>query len=165
MFCGRKLRESILLFFSKSSSETFCNFQKANYVDVSMRWKKDPFFDSVDILSKAGLLRPLCSLKNIIIKKPDRCIPISAPLKRGREFEISGRVAIFLRRYPAVFEEFRDLKHSLPWFRLTQELIDVDQEEREIYLRRGPEIFSRLRRLILMSKRKMLLLRIIQGML
>ncbi|KAK8946081.1 hypothetical protein KSP40_PGU015952 [Platanthera guangdongensis] len=162
MFGCRNLRESILLF---SSSKKSCKFQKANYVDVSMRWKKDPFFDSIDILSKPRELRPLCSLKNIIIKQPDKCIPISALSKRGRELEISGRVASFLRRYPAVFEEFRGPKHNLPWFRLTQELIDVDQEEREIYLRRGPEIVSRLQRLILMSKSKMLPLRIIQGML
>ncbi|KAK8931423.1 hypothetical protein KSP39_PZI017080 [Platanthera zijinensis] len=102
-----------------------------------MRWKKDPFFDSIDILSKPRELRPLCSLKNIIFKQPDKCIPISALSKRGRELEISGRVASFLRRYPAVFEEFRGPKHNLPWFRLTQELMDVDQEEFSLFPSRG----------------------------
>lgn len=165
MFAERKLREKLLLSLSNPISKKFGYFQKASYVDVSMRWKKDPFFDSVDILSKPRELRPLFSLKNIIVKEPDKCIPISAVSKRGPELEISGRVASFLRRYPAIFEEFSGPKHNLPWFRLTQEAIDLDQREREIYLRRGPEIVSRLRRLILMSRNKVLPFRIIQGML
>lgn len=164
MLLERRLRQKFLLCCSKTL-KSFWHFQKASYVDVTMKWKKDPFFDTIDILSKSRELQPIIFLKNIIIKEPDQCFPISAVSKRGRELDISGRVASFLRRYPAIFEEFTGSKHNLPWFRLTQEGIDIDQEEREIYLRRRTEIVGRLRRLIMMSREKMLPLRIVQGML
>ncbi|PKA64315.1 hypothetical protein AXF42_Ash009536 [Apostasia shenzhenica] len=160
----RKLRENALLCCSKAS-EAFRLFQKANYVEVRMKWKKDPFFDSIDILASSRDLRPLVSLKNIIAKEPDKCIPISAVSKCGRVLEISGRVASFLRRFPAVFEEFTGPNYNLPWFRLTQEAIDLDRREGEVYLKRRPEIVGRLQRLLLMSRDKMLPFKIIQGML
>ncbi|PKU85252.1 protein WHAT'S THIS FACTOR 9, mitochondrial [Dendrobium catenatum] len=160
----RSLRGKFLLCCSKSLG-SFWHLQKASYVDVTMKWKKDPSFDTIDILSKSRDLRSLISLKNIIIKESDQCLPISAVSKRGRELDVSGRVASFLRRYPAIFEEFTGPKYNLPWFRLTKEAIDIDRKEGEIYLRRRPEIVGRLRRLILMSREKSLPLRIIQGML
>ncbi|XP_020573358.1 protein ROOT PRIMORDIUM DEFECTIVE 1 [Phalaenopsis equestris] len=164
MLLDRRLRENILLRCSKTL-EALWHLQKASYVDVTMKWKKDPFFDNIDILSKSRDLRPLISLKNIIIKEPDQCLPISAVSKRSRELDISGRVASFLRRYPAVFEEFTGPEYNLPWFRLTREAFDIDLKERDVYLRRRMEIVGRLRRLILMSREKMLPLRIVQGML
>ncbi|KAG0457907.1 hypothetical protein HPP92_023064 [Vanilla planifolia] len=164
MLIGRKVRRNLFFHCSKIL-DAFYYLQKVSYVEVSMKWKKDPFFDSIDILTKARELRPLLSLKNIIAKEPEKCIPISAVSKRDRELEISGRVASFLRRYPAVFEEFTGPKHNLPWFRLTQEAIHLDQKERDVYLKRRPEILDRLRRFIMMSRNNVVPLRIIQGML
>ncbi|XP_072952357.1 protein WHAT'S THIS FACTOR 9, mitochondrial [Typha angustifolia] len=140
--------------------------QKSTYVDVKMKWKKDRFFDSISILTKSKDLQPLISLKNIIISQsPENGIPISAVSKRARELETSGRVAAFLRRYPAVFEEFTGPKYNLPWFKLTQEALDLDREERAVYEAYRPEMVDRLRRLILMSKEKVLPTRVVKGML
>lgn len=163
-----------MLFFSRKQwqllgrfgkTPAFSRTQRSNYVDVKMKWKKDPFFDFLDILTKGRDLRPLVSLKNIIAQEPDGCIPISAVSKRGRELEISGRVASFLRRYPAVFEEFAGPKYNIPWFKLTEEAVELDRKEREVYETRRMEIVDRLRRLILMSRGRRLPLRIVQGML
>ncbi|WOK96975.1 hypothetical protein Cni_G05683 [Canna indica] len=130
-----------------------------------MKWKKDPFYDSIDILLKDKELRPLISLKNIIAKDPAGCVPISTVSKQNRILEVSGRVASFLRKYPAVFEEFTGPKYNLPWFKLTQEAADLDRKEREVFAANRLEIVDRLRRLILMSKEKRLPMRIVQGML
>ncbi|XP_008778059.3 protein WHAT'S THIS FACTOR 9, mitochondrial [Phoenix dactylifera] len=163
-----------MLFFSRKQGQLLVRFrkipafsctQRSNYVDVKMKWKKDSSFDSLDILTKGKDLRPLVSLKNIIARESEGCIPISAVSKRGRELEISGRVASFLRRYPAVFQEFTGPKYNLPWFKLTEEAAELDREERDVYETRRMEIVDRLRRLILMSRERRLPLRIVQGML
>ena len=130
-----------------------------------MKWKKDPFFDSIDILTKSKDLHPLITIKNIISNEPSNSIPISLISKRAREFEISGRVAGFLRKYPSFFEEFTGPQYNLPWFRLTQDAIKLNELEQSVYNERKLEIVQRLRRLILMSREKMLPFRIVQGML
>ncbi|KAG6516618.1 hypothetical protein ZIOFF_027087 [Zingiber officinale] len=80
----------------------FSHKQKSNYVDVIMKWKKDPFFDTVDILIRAKELKTLIYLKNIIANKPTGYILVSTVSKLDRILEISGQVASFLRKHPAV---------------------------------------------------------------
>lgn len=92
-------------------------------------------------------------------------IPISLISKRAEDFKISGRVASFLRKYPSFFEEFVGPQHNLPWFKLTQDAIELSEHESSLYRDRKHEIFDRLRRLILMSSEKMLPLRVVKGML
>ncbi|CAL9079553.1 unnamed protein product [Musa textilis] len=162
LLLNRRFRKLVLCY---PKNLAFSHTQKSNYVDVKMKWMKDPLYDSVNILLKSKELRPLISLKNIISKEPTGCIPISAVSKQNRILEVSGRVAGFLRRYPAVFEEFTGPKYNLPWFKLTQEAADLHHRECKVYAAHRSEIVDRLRRLILMSRERSLPLRIIQGML
>lgn len=136
-----------------------------NYVDVKMKWKKDLYFDTIPIINKSKELRPLLALKDIIAADPTGAIPVSTVSKRARSLEISGRVASFLRKHPAIFQEFVGPKYNLPWFKLTQEAIDLDLEESSVFEACWPKIVDRLRRLVLMSREKVLPLRIVQGML
>ncbi|XP_077253380.1 ubiquitin carboxyl-terminal hydrolase family protein [Tasmannia lanceolata] len=142
---------------------SYCYTQKSNYVDVTMKWKQDTFYDSIEIIQKSQELRAVISLKNCIIKESEGCIPISAVSKRGFELGVPVKVASFLRKYPSVFEEFTGEKYNLPWFKLTQEAIDLDREEREVYKNRWSDFDDRLKRLILMTKEKRLPLKIIKG--
>ncbi|XP_010269024.2 PREDICTED: protein ROOT PRIMORDIUM DEFECTIVE 1 isoform X2 [Nelumbo nucifera] len=144
---------------------TYNYTQKCNYVDVKMKWKKDAFYDSIEIIHKSPELKALISLKNCIVNASDDCIPIDAVSKRGRELGVPMKVARFMRQYPSVFEEFAGPKYNLPWFRLTQEAINLDKEERGVYSDQNFELILRLKKLILMTKQKKLPLRIIEGML
>jgi Plant organelle RNA recognition domain len=132
-----------------------------------MKWKKDPFFDSIDLLTKSKDLKILISLKNLVLSlSPSEVgIPISSISKQNRRLEISGRVAAFLRKYPSFFEEFTGLNYNLPWFKLTQEAIELDREEHAVYEAKIGDIVDRLRRLLLMSKERILPFRVAQGML
>ncbi|KAK6270992.1 hypothetical protein POUND7_008090 [Theobroma cacao] len=138
--------------------------QNHNYVNVYMKWKKDPFFDSIMHIHKSIELKPIIQLKNFIAKDPSGCIPISAVSKRGLEFDISIKVARFLRQYPSVFEEFRGPEYNLPWFRLTPEAAEIDREEKRVFDECKEDLKDRLKRFILMSKDKVLPLKIIKGM-
>ncbi|KAF3330088.1 protein ROOT PRIMORDIUM DEFECTIVE 1 [Carex littledalei] len=142
-------------------------FQQCMHVAVTMKWKKDPYFDSIDLLTKSKDLKILISLKNLILSlsPPQVGIPISSISKQNRRLEISGRVTAFLRKYPSFFEEFTGPKYNLPWFKLTHEAFELDREENTIYETKMGEIVDRLRRLVLMSRERILPFRIVQGML
>ncbi|XP_058088175.1 protein WHAT'S THIS FACTOR 9, mitochondrial [Magnolia sinica] len=137
---------------------------KSHYVDVKMKWKKDPFYDSIQPIQKSNHLKSIISIKNDIQTHPNSCIPISAISKLKFQFDAPTKVCKFIRQYPSFFEEFRGEPNNLPWFRLTHEAIDLDREEWAVYRDRRPELAARLRRLILMSKEKKLPLSVIRGM-
>ncbi|KAJ4845797.1 wtf element Wtf9 [Turnera subulata] len=130
-----------------------------------MKWKKDPYFDSIDHIHKSIDLKPICCLKDVIARNPNGCIPISDVSKRGLEFDVKIKVARFLRQYPSIFEEFTGPQYNLPWFRLTPEAVEIDREERRLFEDCKEDLRERLKKFILMSREKMLPLKIIQGML
>ncbi|KAF0912081.1 hypothetical protein E2562_012980 [Oryza meyeriana var. granulata] len=133
------------------------------YVDVKMRWKKDASFDAVPVLSQARDLRPLVSLACLLSPLPT---PVSAVSKLSRSLETPDRrVASFLRRFPAAFVESVGPEHNHPWFHLSGPAARLLREEREIFAARRADITSRLRRLLLMTPRRRLPLRVAQGML
>ncbi|KDP30468.1 hypothetical protein JCGZ_16147 [Jatropha curcas] len=130
-----------------------------------MKWKKDPFYDSIEHIHKSIELKSIVSLKNIIAQNPHGCIPISDVSKKGLQFDVKIKVARFLRQYPSIFEEFTGPKYNLPWFRLTEEAALIDKEEKRVLEEYKEDLRERLKKFILMSKEKVLPFRIIQGML
>lgn len=135
-----------------------------------MKWKKDPYFDSIDSIHKSLELKPIIAMKNFFISSSSAphdnyCIPISDVSKKGREFGLSIKVLRFLRNYPSFFEEFTGPLYNLPWFRLTRDAIELDKEERMVYEEFRGDIVMRLKKLILMSgTRKMLPLKVVKGL-
>ncbi|WCJ21791.1 Ubiquitin carboxyl-terminal hydrolase family protein [Euphorbia peplus] len=140
------------------------HLQTQNYVNVYMKWKKDPYYDSIQHIHKSIELKPIVLLKNIVARAPNGCIPISEVSKRGLQFDVKIKVARFLRQYPSVFEEFTGPKHNLPWFRLTREAVEIDKEEKEVFEECKEDLRERLKKFILMSQEKVVPFKIIQGM-
>ncbi|XP_065860886.1 protein WHAT'S THIS FACTOR 9, mitochondrial-like [Euphorbia lathyris] len=138
--------------------------QTQNYVNVYMKWKKDPYYDSIQHIHKSLELKPIILLKNIIAQDPNGCIPISEVSKRGLQFDVKIKVARFLRQYPSIFEEFTGPKYNLPWFRLTQEAVEIHKEEKKVLEECKEDLRERLKKFILMSQEKVLPFKIIQGM-
>ncbi|KAH9611433.1 hypothetical protein KSS87_000164 [Heliosperma pusillum] len=145
------------------SSPCYACIQRATYVNVYMKWKKDRSYDSIETIFRSLELRPVTALKNCIARSPDGCIPISEVSKRGRELDVPVKVAKFLRSYPSVFEEFVGPQYNLPWFRLTPKAIEIDKEEKAIYEDQKSDLRLRLKKLILMSRDKRLPVRIVLG--
>ena len=129
-----------------------------------MKWKKDSYYDSIEHIHRSEQLKVIISLKNCIAQDPNGCIPISQVSKRGLELGLPVKAAQFLRQYPTIFEEFIGPQYNLPWFRLTQEAVEIDREEKRLFEDCRDDLKNRLKRFILMSKRKVLPLKIIQGM-
>ncbi|KAJ9684649.1 hypothetical protein PVL29_016895 [Vitis rotundifolia] len=137
---------------------------KCNYVNVYMKWKKDSYYDSIPDILYSPFLKPITSLINIISQHPNACIPVSAVSKRGLELDVPVKVARFLRLYPSIFEEFVGPQYNHPWFRLTPQALELHEEERAVYCDRQKDIWMRLKKLILMSRGRVLPLRVIQGL-
>lgn len=135
-----------------------------------MKWKKDPYYDSIDSIHKSLELKPIIAMKNFFVSSStlpldNYSIPISAVSKKGSEFDISIKVIRFLRNYPSFFEEFKGPCYNLPWFRLTDKAIELDKEERLVYEECKDDIVGRLKKFILMSSsRKILPLKVIKGL-
>ncbi|ESQ52589.1 hypothetical protein EUTSA_v10017943mg [Eutrema salsugineum] len=138
--------------------------QKRTYVDVYMKWKKDHYFDNIEHILRSSQLKSVLALKNCIVQDPNRCIPISSVSKKMLQFDVSTKIAKFLRQFPSIFEEFVGPDYNLPWFKLTPEAAELDREERLVYQNSAEDLRHRLRKLILMSKDNVLPLSIVQGM-
>ncbi|CAM8943307.1 unnamed protein product [Rhodiola kirilowii] len=138
--------------------------QRCTYVDEYMKWKRDSYYEMIDHIHQSVGLRPVIALKNCVIRGSNGCIPVSEVSKRGLQLEVPmKRVACFLRYYPSIFEEFAG-KYNHPWFRLTPEAVELDKEEVLIYEDFRSDLALRLQKFILMSKDKVLPLKIIRGM-
>ena len=66
--------------------------------------------------------------------------------------------------YLSVFEEFIGPNDNLPWFKLSQKAVELDQEETAVYRDFRDDLQGRLKKFILMSGDKRLPLKIIRGM-
>lgn len=162
--------ENRVFSLTHNPSPPYSYIQVQTYVQVYMKWKKDPYFDSIDSIHKSLELKPVIDMKNFFISTPSSphdkySIPISAVSKKGKEFDISIRVIRFLRKYPSFFEEFKGPSYDLPWFRLTDKAIELDEEERLVYEECKDDIVRRLKKFIMMSgTRQMLPLKVIKGL-
>lgn len=153
---------------AEAEAEAVAASQKRTYVKVYMKWKKDKNYDSIEAIHDSIPLRPLITIKNRILAldPSGASIPVSAVSKEGRRLGLapSMKVAVFLRKYPTVFQEFTGPLYNHPWFRLTPEAMALHREECAVYADRGPEIWDRLRRVMLMSKEKQLPVKVVQGL-
>lgn len=133
-------------------------------MNVYMKWKKDSYYDSIEHIHHSVQLKPIIALKNCIVQDPNGCIPISTVSKRGLQLDVPMKVARFMRQYPSIFEEFTGPEYNHPWFRLTSEAAEIDRDEKRVYEESREDLRSRLRKMILMTREKVLPLKIIQGM-
>ncbi|KAK1288101.1 hypothetical protein QJS10_CPB19g00418 [Acorus calamus] len=147
-----------------SKTPTFRRNPTSTYVDVYMKWKRDPLFESIDTVSLSPLMKPLLSLKNTISRHPNLRIPISSVSKRTKHFETPHRlkVATFMRRYPSFFHESSHDAH--PWFSLTRAASALDIEERALLRASRADIARRVYRLVRMSRDNHLPLSAIKGL-
>lgn len=134
-------------------------------MNVYMKWKKDAYYESIEHIHRSIELKPIVSIKNFISQQANGCVPISAVSKIGLKFGVPIKVARFLRQYPAIFKEFTGPNCNLPWFGLTSNAASIDRQEKKVYEEYKEDLRDRLKRFILMSKEKVVPLKIIQGLL
>eukprot|EP01018_Ginkgo_biloba_P030556 Gb_04492 [translate_table: standard] len=137
----------------------YCYTQKLFLVNVKLKWVKDRGLDHV--VEKKKDLKPVIALKDIVKKETGACLPISAVSKRNKELGLRIRVSRFLRQYPTIFEEYVGEKYNLPWFRLTKEALELEEEEQRIHEQQEADTAARLCKLLMITTQKKLPLQMI----
>ncbi|KAM3377733.1 protein WHAT'S THIS FACTOR 9, mitochondrial [Capsicum galapagoense] len=79
--------------------------QLRTFVNARVKWVKDPCLDTA--VEKEKNLKPLLSLKNLILSHPSKSLPLNtiSPLKPQLNLPISALK--FIQNYPFVFKTFR----------------------------------------------------------
>ncbi|XP_009626907.1 protein WHAT'S THIS FACTOR 9, mitochondrial [Nicotiana tomentosiformis] len=133
--------------------------QKRTLVNVKLKWVKDSVLDSV--VAGGRELKAGSTLVSIIASQSSSGLPIyHLTTKRGQlGLPHELKISTFLRRYPNIFEEFscRDSAGTpVPWFKLTPETLEFHHEEVNVLRECSTDIVSRLRKLLMMTKERML---------
>lgn len=140
-------------------TSTFSHHQKRTLVNAKVKWVKDSVLDRA--VAGGRELKAASILLSIIGSEPQHWLPIyHLHCYRGQlGLPLDLKLSAFLRRYPNIFEEFylRDTGGTpVPCFRLTSEALEVHQEEAEIRRECHTDIVNRLRKLLMLTKERML---------
>nr|GMC68480.1 protein WHAT'S THIS FACTOR 9, mitochondrial [Ipomoea batatas] len=140
-------------------TSTFSHHQKRTLVNAKVKWVKDSVLDRA--VAGGRELKAASILLSLIGSDPQHWLPIYH-LRRHRGqlgLPLHLKLSAFLRRYPTIFQEFyrRDTGGTpVPCFRLTSQALELHQEEAEIRRECHTDIVNRLRKLLMLTKERML---------
>ncbi|GJQ93792.1 protein root primordium defective 1 [Tanacetum coccineum] len=99
----------------------------------SINWVRDRALDHA--VEKERDLKPMISLKNLIISQPSKTLPLSIIQDKKSSLNIPIRPIDFIRKYPSVFNEFfpSGISTIHPHVKLTDEIVSLDAEERLLF--------------------------------
>ncbi|KAG1363816.1 protein WHAT'S THIS FACTOR 9, mitochondrial [Cocos nucifera] len=127
--------------------------QRMSLVNVKLKWVKDRILDSV--VARERYLRPMLHLLEHISSDPRGYVPAYELSRRHRQLSLANRlkVAIFLRRFPAIFRESSapGAGKRIPCFALTDDALCLRRQELQILHHVEMDLVDRLRRLLMLT--------------
>ncbi|KAF5749321.1 hypothetical protein HS088_TW04G01289 [Tripterygium wilfordii] len=131
------------------------------FVDgAGFKYVRDRGLDHV--VEREKHLRPVINVKNLIKSEPSKSIPISVISQQRDSLRFPFRPIDFIRKYPAIFEEF--LPGGIhPHIKLKTEVLDLDAEENLVYQSDNyrQNVADRLLKLLMISRINKIPLRIL----
>ncbi|MCO5570637.1 hypothetical protein L7F22_024364 [Adiantum nelumboides] len=127
--------------------------QKRFMSTPKIKLKMDRMLDEYAAVDK--VLRPIFKVKTLILRQESKFIRVRFLDIKRKHIGIAKkpvRARGFLKRYPNIFELFSFPRGVQLYCRLTQDMIDLLEEERKIYLEIEDQIVLKLRKLLMMSK-------------
>lgn len=133
--------------------------QKFGLVNVKLKWVKDRALDAV--VAGQRDLKATCTLVSIISSNPHSGFPIYHLSRHRGQLGLPHdiKLATFIRRFPNIFDEFCVLDSGgtrVPWFRLTPEARNLQQEAVNALHENEMDILNRLRKLLMLTCDRML---------
>ncbi|KAK4352738.1 hypothetical protein RND71_028256 [Anisodus tanguticus] len=133
--------------------------QKRTLVNVKLKWVKDCVLDGV--VAGGRELKAGSTLVSIIASQSSSGLPIYHLQSKHGQLGLPRdlKVSTFLRRYPNIFEEFYcpdSAGTPVPWFELTREALEFHHEEVNVLRECNTDIVNTLRKLLMMTKERML---------
>ncbi|KAJ8770191.1 hypothetical protein K2173_011526 [Erythroxylum novogranatense] len=99
-------------------------------------------------------LRPVLNIKNLIISDPAKSLPLPIIHNQKQNLEIPTRPIDFIRKYPAIFEEYLPEELIQPHIKLTPQVLDLDAEEKLVYQSENyrQDVADRLLKLLMIAR-------------
>lgn len=126
---------------------------------LRVRQLKEVDFD--DIIEGEKKLKIVLKVKDLLLADPDTAMTLQDLGKCRDYIGLTGnkRIIAFLKKYPGVFIVHEKVEPGkIPWFQLTPETEAICDEEREIRRGMKVEVVDKLRKLLMMSSDKRLML-------
>eukprot|EP00250_Pteridium_aquilinum_P020982 c249_g1_i1 orf=112-1644(+) len=125
-------------------------------ITAVIKRRKDYPLDNV--IQRQKKLKLVTTIKDLLIKQPGMVMSLKHLGKYRKKLNLDGRrrVVALLKKYPAIFDVFEEGVNSL-YFRLTQEAEDQILEEKRLKLDMESSIVNKIRKMLMMSVDKTLL--------
>lgn len=105
------------------------------------------------------LLRPIFKIRDLILRQENRSIRVRYLEIKRKHIGLSAKsigVRAFIKRYPNIFELYTKPREKQQWCRLSKAMLDLLEEEKQIYKETEDQIVLKLRKLLMMSKERRL---------
>lgn len=158
---------------SSDDGQTSGNDTSQAHDDRSVKWHVDKLcptslrvrqlkeVDFDDIIEREKKLKIVLKVKDLLLADPEDSMTLQDLGKCRDYIGLTGnkRIIAFLKRYPGVFTVHENVEPGkLPWFEFTAEADAICDEELEIRKNMKVEVVTKLRKLLMMSNDKRLLL-------
>ncbi|KAH9287760.1 hypothetical protein KI387_031877 [Taxus chinensis] len=131
----------------RTTSNSSSYVQKFFLFTVQLKWKKDRGLDVA--VEKEKNLRAVSSLKDVLKKEPESCLPMDTLSRKKKKLGIRSGVSKFIKKYPSIFEECDGDK-----YKLTKEALELEEEEARIHQEQEADAATRLCKLLMMTREK-----------
>eukprot|EP00249_Psilotum_nudum_P012177 c23623_g1_i2 orf=515-1936(-) len=120
-----------------------------------VRLKRDRGLDRV--MEGEKHVRPILKLRDLIMKSRRKTFPVRFLYMKKKELGLKmsiEKLQWYIQRFPNIFELYLHPKENLQWIRLTQEAMDLIEEENRIHAEQERVVVEKLSKLLMMSSGK-----------
>lgn len=98
------------------------------FINARIKWVRDPYLDSA--VEREKNLKPLTSLKNLILSQPSQTIPLSTASPLKPKLHLPTTVGKFINNYPLIFKIFLPHKSNpFPHVKFTPKALALHHNE------------------------------------
>lgn len=134
------------------------NLQIKPISSLKVVWRKDTYLDQA--IEKDKQYKLCARVVKEVLNEPGQAIPLRYFEKRRERLCLNTKVKTFLSRNPGLFDVYNDRikpkSEPVPFLRASGRLKQFLEEEKRIYMENEPLVVSKLCKLLMMSKDKVL---------
>ncbi|XP_027113222.1 protein WHAT'S THIS FACTOR 9, mitochondrial [Coffea arabica] len=135
--------------------------QIRTFINAKVKWVRDPYLDKA--VENEKNLKPLLSLKNLIMSQPSETLPLSSISPLKTHLNLPTTASKFAENYPLIFKIFnpptkRPMIASHPHVKLTSKAISLHNDETLILnlSHYKKDVAERLAKLLMLTRAKRL---------
>lgn len=131
--------------------------QKKIFIAARIEWQKDKYLD--EVIQRQKKVKFVTKIKDLLVKEPGMCMSLRELGRHRKKLGLTEtrRLIVLLKRYPAVFDLFEEGVSNM-YFRLAPAAEELFLEEQKLKEEMESSLVCKIRKLLMMSIDKTLLL-------